>query len=106
MEEPLFDRIADEELHRIERALSDIDPDELEVEYAAGVLSLVLADGQTLVVNSHRAARQIWLAAFRQAWHFTPGEEEGVWRWRTEHDELHATLSRLLSTRLGREIRI
>lgn len=106
MDEPLFDRIADEELHHIERALADIDPDELEVEYAAGVLSLGLADGQTLIVNSHRAARQIWLAAFRQAWHFTPREEDGAWRWRTEQDELRTTLSRLLSSRLGHEIHI
>jgi len=106
MDEVLFDRIADEELSTLERVLLEIDPDEIDVELAMGVLTVTFADGGKLVVNSHRAAGQIWMAAFRQAWHFSPHEEAGRWQWRTEKDELRATLSRLLSDKLGHAVAV
>ena len=113
MDESLFDRIADKELHALEGALSELDPDECEVDNASGVLTLSLAGGSKLVVNSHRAARQIWLAAYlpgvRRAWHFSPVEEAPHWRWRTApsadgSDELRATLESLLAGALGRPV--
>jgi CyaY protein len=109
MDESLFDRIADAELHAIEDALDGLDPDECEIENAAGVVTLSLADGSKLVVNSHRAARQIWMAAWlpgaRQAWHFSPtAGEGGRWRWTVGEEELRAALGRILSQRLGRAI--
>lgn len=101
-----FDQIADTELHRLEQALGDFDPDELDVELAQGVLTLTLADDAKIIINSHHAAGEIWMAAFRQAWHFAPREQGGAVEWRTATEELHATLSRLLSEKLGREIRL
>ena len=77
MTEAEFDRAADRELHALERVLSELDPDEVDVELSSGVLTLTLGDGQKVIVNSHRAARQIWMAAFRNAWHFTPQPGEG-----------------------------
>jgi CyaY protein len=100
-----FDRVADAELHALERALSDFDPDELDAELSSGVLTLTLADDQKIVINSHRAARQIWMAAFRTAWHFSPDGNTPP-QWRTEKDELRSTLTKLLSERLGRAIRV
>jgi CyaY protein len=99
-----FDQIADAELRHLEKALGELDPDELEVELSQGVLTLTLADGQRVVVNSHHAAGEIWMAAFRQAWHFAPREQAGHVEWRTTKDELRSTLARLLGERLGREI--
>ena len=108
MDEHLFDTVADAELHALEDALADVDPDECEVENAAGVLTLTLADGSKLVINSHRAARQIWMAAYlpgaRNAWHFTPQQEGDGWRWRTEADELRAALASLLKGKLSRDV--
>ncbi len=108
MDEKLFDRIADEELQGLERALGEFDPDEVEADLASGVLTIRLAGGDTIVVNSHRAAGQIWMAArtaeLRKAWHFSPREEGGAWRWRTDEDELRAAVARVLATRLGRPI--
>ncbi|MSP61395.1 MAG: iron donor protein CyaY [Myxococcales bacterium] len=106
MNEDHFDTIADAELHRLEKAFDAFDPDELEVDLAMGVLSATLGDGSKVIINSHRAAGQIWMAAFRTAWHFTPHEEGGVVTWRTGTDELHAALSRLLSEKLGRDVRV
>ena len=104
MEDRLFDRIADDELHHLETVLGDFDPDEVEVDLASGVLTLTMGDGVKIVINSHRAAGQIWMAAYRRAWHFSPHDEAGTWRWRTATDELRATLGGILADKLGRPI--
>ena len=106
MDEKQFDRVADDELHHIDRVLGETDPDELEVELSAGVLTLVLRGKDTIVINSHRAAGQIWMAAYRRAWHFDPIDEAGVLRWRTQTDELRGTLGRILSEKLGRDVAV
>ncbi|MEO6953646.1 MAG: iron donor protein CyaY [Polyangia bacterium] len=104
MTEAEFDKVAEGELHHLEASLSEIDPDEVEVDFSSGVLTLTLADDQVIVINSHRAAGQIWMAAFRTAWHFSPKNEGDALAWRTEKDELRSTLSRILSERLARPI--
>jgi CyaY protein len=96
-----FDLIADAELRHLEAALGELDPDECEVELSQGVLTLTLADDSKIVVNSHHAAGEIWMAAFRQAWHFAPREAAGKVEWRTQHEELRSTLQRLLTEKLG-----
>jgi CyaY protein len=106
MDEPLFDRIAADELKHLEKKLGDMDPDEVEVDFALDVLTLTLAGGEKIVINSHRAARQIWMAAFRKAWHFTPHTDGERWTWRTATDELHATLGGLLRQKLGKDVSI
>jgi CyaY protein len=106
MDEAKFDKIADEELRYLERTLGDFDPDELEVDLASGVLTLTLADGGKIVVNSHRAAGQIWMAGFRTAWHFSPVEQGGGYAWRTATEELRSALARVLSQHLKRAIQI
>lgn len=99
-----FDRIADAELRHLEKTLGVLDPDELEVELSQGVLTCTFADGQKLIINSHHAAGQIWMAAFRTAWHFSPHQTEGAVQWRTDKDELRATLRKMVKDKLGREI--
>ena len=101
-----FDQIADTELRYLEQKLGEIDPDELEVELSQGVLTLTLADESEVVVNSHHAAGEIWMAAYRQAWHFAPKEEGGKIEWRTSKDELRSTLSRILSERIGHAVKL
>jgi len=104
MDDKLFDSIADQELTHLRDRLDECDPDELECELSMGVLTISFSDGARFVVNSHRAAGQIWMAALKSAWHFTPKEEGERWIWRTEKDELRATLSRLLSDKVGKKI--
>ncbi len=99
-----FDKIADHELRYLEGKLGELDPDELEVELSQGVLTLTLADDSKIVVNSHHAAGEIWMAAYRQAWHFGPREEGGKVEWRTSKEELRSTLARILSEKIGRPI--
>jgi CyaY protein len=104
MDPDLYDQIADAELHQLERSLGNLDPDELDVELSQGVLTLEFADGEKVVVNSHRAAGEIWMAAFRQAWHFAPHQEGGKWVWRTASAELHQTLQQVLSRKLNHAV--
>jgi CyaY protein len=100
MDDASFDRVARDELHVLEDAFSAIDPDDVEVSTSDGVLRLDLRDGTRIVINSHRAARQIWMAAVASAWHFDPAGE-GVWRASRTGDELRPTLARLLQERIG-----
>jgi CyaY protein len=100
MDEASFDRVARDELHEIENAFTDIDPDDVEVTTSDGVLRLDLRDGTKIVINSHRAARQIWMAAIASAWHFDPSSD-GTWRASKTGEELRPTLARLVRERIG-----
>lgn len=94
-----FDRVARDELQFIEDAFSEVDPDECEVSSSDGVLKLALRDGTRIVINSHRAARQIWMAAVASAWHFDPAGD--TWRSSKSGEELRPTLARILRERIG-----
>ncbi|HEX7837496.1 MAG TPA: iron donor protein CyaY [Kofleriaceae bacterium] len=100
MDDASFDRVARDELHELEDAFSNVDPDDVEVSTSDGVLRLDLRDGTRIVINSHRAARQIWMAAVASAWHFDPAGD-GAWRAAKTGDELRPTLARVLQERIG-----
>jgi CyaY protein len=104
--EQAFERVADETLHDLEGRLGDLDG--LEVSLQMGILTLEFPDGTRYVVNSHRAARQIWMAAERSAWHFDylPGEGRGEGRWvaAKSGDELRETLAAVTSRKLGHNL--
>jgi CyaY protein len=105
MNEASFDRIAREELRHIEDAFSEVDPDDVELSVSDGVLRLDLRDGTKIVINSHRAAGQIWMAAVASAWHFDPGPD-GLWKAAKSGEELHATLARLVREHVGVDVRL
>jgi CyaY protein len=103
MDEAHFDKAARDELHAIEDAFADVDPDEVDVSVSDGVLRLDLRDGTKIVINSHRAARQIWMAAVASAWHFDPAAD-GSWRAPKSGDELRTTLVLLIRDNVGLEV--
>lgn len=100
MDEASFDSAARDELHQLEDAFANIDPDDVEVSVSDGVLRLDLRDGTRIVINSHRAARQIWMAAVASAWHFDP-VGDGTWKASKTGEVLRPTLARLLHERIG-----
>lgn len=102
MDDAEFDHAAREELAHLEDAFADVDPDLVEVSSSDGVLRLDLRDGTRVVINSHRAARQIWMAAVASAWHFDPAG--GTWRAARTGEELRPTLARLVRERTGLEV--
>ncbi len=99
MDEAAFDRAARDELRHLEDAFAAVDPDDVEVSASDGVLRLELRDGTKIVINSHRAARQIWMAAVATAWHFDPAGDG--WRASKSGEELRPTLARLVHEHVG-----
>ena len=107
MDDQHFDKLADKTLTTLLAKLDE--EDGVEAELTLGVMKVGFdAGGPQFVVNSHRAARQIWLAADLHAWHFDPVEEpEGRLRWvssKEPREELLVVLARNLSNRLSRTV--
>ena len=92
------------ELRALVDALDALELSGLECELSSDILTLELSDGNRYVVNSHRAARQIWMAADRNAWHFDWDAERSAWVAKKTGDELWGTLSRVLSGKLGQPV--
>jgi CyaY protein len=105
LDEAAFDRVARDELHAIEDALAELDPDDVEISTSDGILRLDCRDGTKIVINSHRAARQIWMAAVASAWHFDPADG-GRWIAPKSGDDLRATVTRLLAEHAGVSVRL
>ena len=107
-DEATFDKLGRDELAYIEEKLSEVDPDDIDISSSDGVLTLALRDGVRVVINTHRAARQIWMAAVASAWHFDPPRpDDPTGRWRTPTgDELRATVKSVIQERLGLSVEL
>ena len=98
-----YEQRASPELRALLDALDRIG-EEVEAELGSGVLTLEFGDGTRYVVNSQRAARQIWLAAERSAWHFDWDGARAAWVSTKTGEELWETLGRLVARKLGRPV--
>jgi CyaY protein len=99
-----YEALAYPELTRLVHALDAVESDAFEAELAGDILSLEFRDGTRYVVNSHRAARQIWMAADRNAWHFDWVGEKQAWIAAKSGDELWTTLERVLGKKAGASV--
>ncbi len=99
MTEAQFTELAETALEHLQHALEASAP-EVEVEEKGdGVLELEFGDGSKMIVNAHRAAREIWVAARAGGFHFR--WDGAVWRDTREGTELFAALSKLVSAQSG-----
>ena len=103
MDEKEFDQRAREALGKLETALQALS-DELEVDLAEGILMLEFEDGAKYVVNSHAAARQIWLSANLSASHFGWHEATQSWRDTRTGAELFTELGKLVAEKLSQPV--
>lgn len=101
MTESEFLELADATLAAIEAAASATDAD-LDATRSGNVLTLELADGSKIVVNSQAPMRQIWVAARSGGFHY---ERRGD-RWCDTRDgsELFTALSKLVSAQGGEPV--
>ena len=104
MDEKQFERLASDELERIEEALGPLDG--IDVDLADGILTLEFDEGPKVVVNSHSAARQIWVAANLAAAHFSPDAKTGRWFDSKTGEELWDRLQAILTERLGHPVKL
>jgi CyaY protein len=124
-----FDAAADRSLRALDQRINEI-ADGVEADLESGILTLEFEDGEKYVVNSHRAARQIWMAAERTAWHFdyrrgeggsgvrapthgegdrdrgSPADVEHRWIAAKTGEELWSTVESVVSRKLGRPVKL
>lgn len=98
LSEAEYVELAQKELKAVLGALDRLDPDAIEAELESDILSIEFIDGRKYILNSHRAARQLWLAADLAAYHFSWNGDS--WIADKNGDELWTTLQRLLEARL------
>ena len=105
MDDATYRLLADRCLDRVADWLEDFDPDELDFSTSDGVVTLEFADGERFVLNRQAGAHQMWFAAGARAWHYDwkPGAE----RWHDDRDghELYGNVARVVSEKLGREVK-
>lgn len=94
------------ELRALIDALDAVEDERLEAELSSDILTLEFSDGVRYVVNSHRAARQIWMAAERSAWHYDWDAEKSAWIAAKTGDELWSTLERVIANKLGHAVKL
>ena len=104
MDEKEFEGRASEALRKLEAALRDVDG--VEADLAGDILTLEFEDGAKFVVNSHSAARQIWLAANLMAMHFGWHENTRSWRDTRSGAELFTELGRMVSEKLAQPVKL
>jgi CyaY protein len=101
-----YEAVAVPELNALVRALDALELPGMEAELASDILTIEFDDGARYVVNSHRAARQIWMAAELRAWHFDWVADRAAWIATKSGDELWATLEGALARRLARPLKL
>jgi CyaY protein len=105
--------LADRTFRRIEDMFEDVDADDVDVERAGDVVTLVFKNGGKCIVNTQRPTRQIWLAVAgsaaggtaqapnaARAWHF---DWDGA-RWVDAKDdtvELLGAIARIAEEQAG-----
>jgi CyaY protein len=101
MSDQAFQRDAEAALDAIEAAIEraadgDLDVD---VERQGNVITMTFEDDSKVIVNSHSAAQEIWVAARSGGFHYRLAD--GRWIDGRSGDELFAALSRLVSQQGG-----
>jgi len=104
IDELTFDVEASRTLQALEASLNEIEGIEADLE--SGILTIEFEDGSRFVVNSHRAARQIWFAAGAQAWHFDLDTATSRWVATKTGEEIWACVEAQVAQKLGQPIRL
>lgn len=81
----------------VERALPDVD-----LQRVGPVLTLEFDDGSKIIVNSHAAAQEIWVASRSGGQHFRMHQDQ--WVDTRDGTELFAVLSKLASDHAGETV--
>lgn len=98
-----FLKEADAFMEGLLSALDAIDPDDLDVDLAMGVMTMEFADGSKCIMNRQTAAHQIWLAEGATAWHFER-DPAGQWQDTKGRGRIEAVLGEVLERRLGKKV--
>lgn len=106
MDRQEYQRLADECLERVVKALEPFDPDEVDFSTSDGVVTIEFPDRTRYVLNRQTAANQMWFAAGARAWHYGWDEERKAWIDDKEGHELFARISEVISAKVGRAVQL
>jgi CyaY protein len=107
LDESRYQKIAEVAFRRIERALGDLDPDEVDCEVAGDVLTITLKGKTKCIVNTQRPTRQIWVAASARAWHFSYDDASDRWcDDKRPEIELFDQIARIVNDATGTQVSI
>jgi iron donor protein CyaY len=101
MDERTYEKLASDTFKRVLDLFEAVDPDDADVESSGDVIRIDLRDGQRIVLNTQRPARQIWLAGGQSAWHFSYDAGSATWQDDKGRGELFQTLRVLTKQALG-----
>jgi CyaY protein len=101
MTETEFLEQAERTLAAIEAAVETVSEDlDIEMSRAGNVLTLELANGSKVIVNSQAPTQQLWVAAKSGGFHYALAED-GKWRDTRDGSELFGALSKIVSGQGG-----
>lgn len=107
-EQQYYER-AKKTLHELVDSLDEVSQqagETFEVELANDILTLDFPDGARFVINSHRAARQIWMAANTSAWHFNWHADVAQWLCSKTNAELWQVVTDQLRRKTGKPVQL
>ena len=103
MQDAEFHEIVDDFVIQLEDELEEF-PEDLDIENAGGILTVVFPNGSTVVVSRQIANHEIWVAAKSGGFHLAFKGED--WVCGTTQETLSDLLSRVVTEQLGREVRV
>jgi CyaY protein len=99
MEENEFSKLADAVFKRLITAIDAHDAEDIEVDRAGDVLTIVLRGAKKCILNTQKPTRQLWLACGTTAWHFD--YRAGVWQDDKGRGALDAILAEIIQKESG-----
>jgi iron donor protein CyaY len=99
MTENEFRQVVDQALTSLFEQIDEIDSDDHDPNFAAGVLKVEFESGRTYVLSQQVPVQELWLSARLKAWHFKL--VDGQWIERDSSEPMLPVLNELFSTELG-----
>jgi CyaY protein len=65
---------------RLLAALDQVDPDLIDVESTGDMITITARSGEKCIVNTQRAAHQLWVAGLGQGVHFSHDAQADLWK--------------------------
>jgi CyaY protein len=78
MDESQYSAAVSQVFKRLVKALDEVDPDVLEADSTAEMVTITARSGEKVIVNTQRAVHQIWVAGKGMGLHFTR-QPDGQW---------------------------
>lgn len=80
LDESSYDRLVAQTFRRMMATLDAADPDVLETDATADMITITSAQGEKCIINTQRAVHQIWVAGLGQGIHFDWDADAGLWK--------------------------